>query len=488
MSIRSLYTSSRAPHNSHHPPPVTSSASTGAHRVWHPQTSISRQYLTAAHGIFRPGHLNPTKPGPLHLLQNPRGPTPVLEERSRTLRSKAWGWGAPPLLHISFRQWAELHFAFPHQDQKKSSPSLTPIQSLGSSGQLDTSPSSVTTPLRTTLASFPFIFEKQTHNTNLDISLVYQLVAEPTIASYQSHHHLQQLLQVSSKCGYVCPLQVRQESRPRSTMVLDLHRFLAEPSGQFSSISQLQLLPKPQPKLKLNFISFRAQTSAQARKCKYAEPKLTLPSSSSGVFFALLLVAGYAGLTTLQLGQYVNDKVLHFTTFFLLTIVFYWILDTNRRRTLNLTLTVCTFILGVGSEFLQGFLPNGREFDFYDIVANVVGSLAGIGLCSWYHKRMLERKRRTKTYQAVPGEDEEDVELGEGHETGVVEASGARDGGAGVGAGASSGGRSLEEEVDNWDENQVDDWEEEDGDGDIGGVKSKDMDTGDIGDSKKRAD
>ncbi|KAK1503501.1 hypothetical protein CTAM01_04813 [Colletotrichum tamarilloi] len=119
MSIHSLYTSSRAPHNSHHPPPVTSSASTGAHRVWHPQTSISRQYLTAAHGIFRPGHLNPTKPGPLHLLQNPRGPTPVLEERSRTLRSKAWGWGAPPLLHISFRQWAELHFAFPHQDQKK---------------------------------------------------------------------------------------------------------------------------------------------------------------------------------------------------------------------------------------------------------------------------------------------------------------------------------------------------------------------------------
>ncbi|KAK1457210.1 VanZ like family protein [Colletotrichum cuscutae] len=284
---------------------------------------------------------------------------------------------------------------------------------------------------------------------------------------------------------FIDSLQSRVDNvAPSLSSISQLH--LSAPS--LSSISQLQLQPKPQPKLKLNFISIRAQTSAQARKRKYAEPKLTLPSSPSGVFFALLLVAGYAGLTTLQLGQYVNDKVLHFTTFFLLTIVFYWILDTNRRRTLNLTLTVCTFILGVGSEFLQGFLPNGREFDFYDIVANVVGSLAGIGLCSWYHKRMLERKRRTKTYQAVPGEDEEDVELGEGHETGVVEASGARDGGAGVGAGASSGGRSLEEEVDNWDENQVDDWEEEDGDGDIGGVKSKDMDTGDIGDSKKRAD
>ncbi|KAI8223642.1 hypothetical protein K4K57_010283 [Colletotrichum sp. SAR 10_99] len=204
----------------------------------------------------------------------------------------------------------------------------------------------------------------------------------------------------------------------------------------------------------------------------------------AGVFFALLLVAGYAGLTSLQLGQYVNDKVLHFATFFLLTLVFYWILDTNRRRTLNLTLTVCTFVLGVGSEFLQGFLPNGREFDFYDIVANVVGSLASIGLCSWYHKRMLERKRRTKTYAPVPGEDDEDVELGEGHETGVIESSGARDGGD-VGG---SSGRTLEQEVDNWDENQVDDWDEDDADGDIGGVKGKGIDSGDIGESKKRAE
>ncbi|KAF6829196.1 hypothetical protein CPLU01_08086 [Colletotrichum plurivorum] len=204
----------------------------------------------------------------------------------------------------------------------------------------------------------------------------------------------------------------------------------------------------------------------------------------AGVFFALLLVAGYAGLTSLQVGQYVNDKVLHFVTFFLLTIVFYWILDTNRRRTLNLTLIVCTGVLGVGSEFLQGFLPNGREFDFYDIIANVVGSLAALGLCSWYHKRMLERKRRSKSYAPVPGEDDEDVELGEGHETGVVEASGARDGGDTTAGGA---GRTLEQEVDNWDENQVDDWDEDDADGDIGGVKGKTVES-DIGDSKKRAD
>lgn len=176
-----------------------------------------------------------------------------------------------------------------------------------------------------------------------------------------------------------------------------------------------------------------------------------------GVFCLLLLLAGYAGLTSLQLGVYINDKVLHLLTFFLLTVVFYWILDTNRRRTLHFTLVVCTLCLGVGSEFLQGFLPNGRDFDFYDIVANIVGSLGALGLCSWYHKRMLERKRQRKTYTAVPGDEgdedgEQDIELGEGvmgaQESGVTE-------------GEAVGGRSmtLEEEVDNWDENAPDDWD-----------------------------
>ncbi|KAK0384396.1 hypothetical protein NLU13_7941 [Sarocladium strictum] len=168
----------------------------------------------------------------------------------------------------------------------------------------------------------------------------------------------------------------------------------------------------------------------------------------AGAFLLLLLIAGYAGLTPLQLGDYVNDKVLHFVTFFVLTVVFYWVVDTNRRRTLNMTFLLCTAVLGIGSEFVQSFLPNDRDFDLYDIVANVVGSLCGLGLCTWYHKRMLERKRQRKTYNAVPGEDEADVELGEGQESGIVN--------------TAARSRTLEEEVDNWDENAVDDWDEGD--------------------------
>jgi len=171
----------------------------------------------------------------------------------------------------------------------------------------------------------------------------------------------------------------------------------------------------------------------------------------AGAFLFLLLAAGYAGLTALQVDAVVNDKILHFLTFFLLTTCFYWILDTTRRRNLNLTLLVCTGVLGIGSEILQGFLPNGRTFDFYDIVANILGSLAALGLSSWYHMRMLERKRQAKNYQAVHGEEDADLELGEG--IGAQE--------SGIAIADLPVPQTLDEEVDNWDENVEDTWDED---------------------------
>jgi len=169
----------------------------------------------------------------------------------------------------------------------------------------------------------------------------------------------------------------------------------------------------------------------------------------AGAFAFLLVAAGYAGLTALQVDAVINDKVLHVLTFFLITTCFYWILDTSRRRNLNLTLLVCTGILGIGSELLQAFLPNGRNFDFYDILANIVGSLAALALSSWYHMRMLERKRLAKSYQVVPGE--EDLELGEG--VGAQE--------SGTTIADLPAPQTLDEEVDNWDENVEDAWDEE---------------------------
>ncbi|KAK3400554.1 hypothetical protein B0T20DRAFT_371083 [Sordaria brevicollis] len=234
----------------------------------------------------------------------------------------------------------------------------------------------------------------------------------------------------------------------------------------------------------------------------------------AGIFASLLLLSAYAGLSSLHMPQstLLNDKTLHFLVFFLLTISFYWILDTTRRRILHLTLSIVTLGMGVGSEFLQAAIPNGREFDAYDILANLVGSLMGLGLCGWYHKRMLER-RRVRKYTAVPtgedgeevplpGEGELDLELGEGvvrrsgeHEEGVVASPSAGVSPAAAAAAApvttaQAKNMSLEEELDNWDENAVDAWDDED-DGDVGGAgaggKSAEA-AKDIAPAKKRSD
>ncbi|KZF24562.1 hypothetical protein L228DRAFT_259765 [Xylona heveae TC161] len=169
----------------------------------------------------------------------------------------------------------------------------------------------------------------------------------------------------------------------------------------------------------------------------------------AGGFCVLLLGAAYLGLSSIQI-KVINDKILHLVTFFILSLCFYWVLETTRRRAMNFTLIVCTGILGVGSEFIQAVIPNGRQFDPYDILANLVGSLIAVALCSWYHKGMLERRRRTRQYQAVSGQEEEpDVELGglEPQETGVT-----RD---------EPQERTVEEELDNWDENAEDNWEDD---------------------------
>lgn len=114
---------------------------------------------------------------------------------------------------------------------------------------------------------------------------------------------------------------------------------------------------------------------------------------------------------------------------------------------------MCTLGLGIGSEIVQGFLPNDRPFDPFDVAANVVGSLSAVGLCGWYHRRMLERRRKNRFGMMEGGTD--DVELGVdvGDHTREVDGLGPQE----------SGVTNLEQEVDNWDENAVDNWDTEDG-------------------------
>ncbi|KAE8353577.1 putative VanZ domain protein [Aspergillus coremiiformis] len=212
----------------------------------------------------------------------------------------------------------------------------------------------------------------------------------------------------------------------------------------------------------------------------------------AGAFVFLLILAAYIGLLPHNASSSVpshlqpNDKFLHVVTFFLLSLIFYWIPDTTRRRTLHLTLIICTGVLGFGSEIVQGILPNGRSFDPFDLLANVVGSLGAVGLCSWYHRRMLDRRRKAR-FGALGDAAADDVELGVGPGHSEPDH---QDEGLGP---QETGVMNLEREVDNWDENAADNWDSDDVADDPAGLNGEGSKTsplipGDRAEGKKRSD
>jgi VanZ family protein len=80
----------------------------------------------------------------------------------------------------------------------------------------------------------------------------------------------------------------------------------------------------------------------------------------TAAFIGIILVSAAGGFSTPDYkiptyGQ--SDKALHFVAFFALTLSFYWIIETARRKVLQLTFTVCTLGLGFASEIIQGLLP-----------------------------------------------------------------------------------------------------------------------------------
>ncbi|TFY76880.1 hypothetical protein EWM64_g7133 [Hericium alpestre] len=114
----------------------------------------------------------------------------------------------------------------------------------------------------------------------------------------------------------------------------------------------------------------------------------------------VMLVLSLLGFTNISHGLPVNDKVLHFFCLGLATALFYFIWDVEeearriwfwRRAALILTTVVCVFFGAIGSEFLQGLLPY-KEFQFGDIVANLLGSSMGMYVA--YHLERYYRRRR----------------------------------------------------------------------------------------------
>lgn len=95
----------------------------------------------------------------------------------------------------------------------------------------------------------------------------------------------------------------------------------------------------------------------------------------------LLLSCGalYLGLALVLLK---HDKLVHFWTFYILSLLFYSSIEPTPIlppwRLRQVTFVVCTAVCGVGLEYVQAAVNPERVFDAYDISCNISGSLLAI--------------------------------------------------------------------------------------------------------------
>ncbi|KAL4073909.1 hypothetical protein V8B97DRAFT_1256857 [Scleroderma yunnanense] len=145
------------------------------------------------------------------------------------------------------------------------------------------------------------------------------------------------------------------------------------------------------------------------------------------VFTSIIMISlALLGLTNFSHSLPLNDKLLHFMCLCLATGVFYFIFDVEedarriwfwRHSGLIFTAITCFLFGGIVSEIVQSLLPY-KEFDFGDVVANMLGS--SIGLYTSYHLEKHYRTRReiSRLYRPLDTEDlyeedsEDDVPIG----------------------------------------------------------------------------
>ncbi|KAG2196557.1 hypothetical protein INT47_010396 [Mucor saturninus] len=135
--------------------------------------------------------------------------------------------------------------------------------------------------------------------------------------------------------------------------------------------------------------------------------------------FVFLILMGILGFAPIHLHEQVDDKILHFTIFFILACFLYFIWNLSVKR--NLILATCLLlILAIGSEFIQGLLPY-RSFDIYDIAANLMGGVTGIIASSTVdflidrkreNRRRFGGKREAEYQSALMEEDDDSYNLG----------------------------------------------------------------------------
>jgi VanZ family protein len=88
------------------------------------------------------------------------------------------------------------------------------------------------------------------------------------------------------------------------------------------------------------------------------------------------------------------DKVIHFCmyaglSFFLIPAL---LIDKNYKRSYMYSLIISVFV-GAIMEYFQLVFAIGRSVEFFDLVANIIGSIAGISIYQLtFRKKILEKK------------------------------------------------------------------------------------------------
>ncbi|WWC98737.1 hypothetical protein V866_005630 [Kwoniella sp. B9012] len=127
---------------------------------------------------------------------------------------------------------------------------------------------------------------------------------------------------------------------------------------------------------------------------------------ATAIWIIILGILGMAPLPTLP----VNDKALHFFGLGFATFLLYFVLEVPdgpgkriwyiRRAPILFTLITAFLVGGVISEFIQSLLP-WKEFQFGDIIANLLGSTLFLYLAHLAYQRNQRKLELSSLYQPL---------------------------------------------------------------------------------------
>ncbi|KAH7925513.1 hypothetical protein BV22DRAFT_1088800 [Leucogyrophana mollusca] len=151
-------------------------------------------------------------------------------------------------------------------------------------------------------------------------------------------------------------------------------------------------------------------------------PKYDLPIRLRPWFLVftcvIMVLLAFLGFTNFSRSLPLNDKLLRFMCFCLATGVFYFIFDVEedarriwfwRHSGLIFTAITCFFFGGLVSEIVQSMLPF-KEFQFGDVVANMLGSSIGLYTAYYIERHYRSRREIARLYRPLDTDEASDAE------------------------------------------------------------------------------